>query len=476
MTGYSELAAAPHKPTSLTRPLMQTGAANQRRVLAATSLSYVVVLLDASIVNVALDRLSVALATDIAGLQWVVNAYIMAFASLLLTGGTLGDRWGARRIYLAGLLVFTLASMGCGLAPSLPALVIARILQGIGAAMLVPCALKLINHACPDPEQRARAIGIWVGCGGVAMAAGPLMGGLLIHLFDWRSIFFVNAPIGLAAFWMTWRIEADQKPSRAPGFDPVGQISAIVALGALIGVLIDGRTLGWNSPPILAGAAATIAASALFLATEAGVAAADVADVVLQKRRFRRIDLRLDGLGLRVLRPAVCPQPLLSAGARLFTALGGAGVAADDGDGRGRQHRLEKRRTILGTRWSMCAAFAVYASGALGMLAASVDSPYWLAVAPMLAIGLASGFVSPAATAPAMGTVDKQQAGIAGAVLNSGRQTGRRFRRRGFRDAARRASSLRGRHASRALGRRRVIADRRADLGGARLIQANNAG
>jgi DHA2 family methylenomycin A resistance protein-like MFS transporter len=424
MTGHSEFVAAPHKPASLTRRLTQTSAANQRRVLAATSLSYVVVLLDASIVNVALDRLSLGLATDVAGLQWVVNAYTMAFASLLLTGGTLGDRWGARRIYLAGLFVFTLASMGCGLAPSLPALIIARILQGIGAAMLAPCALKLINHACPDPEQRARAIGIWVGCGGVAMAAGPIIGGLLIHLFDWRSIFFVNAPIGLAAFWMTWRIEADQKPSRAPGFDPVGQISAIVALGALIGVLIEGRTLGWTSPPILAGAAATIAASALFLATEARVPRPMLPmsffrSGIFAGSTFVSMASAFVFYGLLFVLSLYYQQargysPLLAGLALLpMTAMVAVGSIAS-----------KSVATILGTRWSMCAAFAVYASGALGMLAASADSPYWLAVAPMLAIGLASGFVSPAATAPAMGTVEKQRAGIAGAVLNSGRQTG----------------------------------------------------
>ncbi|MFM0282060.1 Major Facilitator Superfamily protein [Burkholderia sp. GAS332] len=165
-------------------PNPENNGAIQRRVLAATSVSYVLVLLDTSIVNVALGRISVSLATQIAGLQWVMNAYTLAFASLLLTGGTLGDRWGARNVYLAGLLVFTLASTICGVAADLPSLIAARVLQGVGAAMLVPCSLKLINHACPEPEQRARAVGIWVGCGGVAMAAGPLVGGVLIHLFD----------------------------------------------------------------------------------------------------------------------------------------------------------------------------------------------------------------------------------------------------------------------------------------------------
>lgn len=171
----------------------------KRRVLVATSFSYIVVVLDTTIVNVALERISSALFTDIAGLQWVVNAYTLAFASLLLTGGTLGDRWGARNVYLAGLAVFTLASGFCGIAASLAVLIAARVLQGIGAAMLAPCSLTLLNNAYPDAGERASAIGVWAACGGAALAAGPLVGGILIHLFGWRSIFLVNIPLGCSA-------------------------------------------------------------------------------------------------------------------------------------------------------------------------------------------------------------------------------------------------------------------------------------
>jgi DHA2 family methylenomycin A resistance protein-like MFS transporter len=222
---------------------MQDRNASQRRVLAATSVSYVVVLLDTSIVNVALDRISIAFAVHVTGLQWVVNAYTLAFASLLLTGGTLGDRWGARNIYFAGLAIFTFASAGCGMALGLRGLIIARVFQGVGAAMLVPCSLKLINHACPSPEQRAHAVGVWVGCGGVAMAAGPLIGGALIHLFGWRSIFPVNLPIGLAGMLLTTRMARDQKAVEVHPFDLAGQVAAMVALSTLIGVLIEGERL-----------------------------------------------------------------------------------------------------------------------------------------------------------------------------------------------------------------------------------------
>jgi len=352
------------------------------------------------------------------------DAYTLAFASMLLTGGTLGDRWGARNVYFAGLVMFTLASSICGLAPGLPSLIAARVLQGVGAAMLVPCSLKLINHACPDPEQRARAVGIWVGCGGVAMAAGPLIGGVLIHLFDWRSIFYVNVPIGLVGLWMTWHIASDERPAEVGRFDPLGQVTAIVALGALIGVLIEGKTLGWHSPLIMAGIVVTILAGATFLAAEA---------------RNSHPMLPLSFFKSGVFTGSTCVSmasafvfygllfvtSLYYQQARGYAPLG-AGLALLPMTAMVAVGSMVSNRMVrlCGARWSMCAAFGFYAMGALGMLSASHSSPYWLAVAPLLAIGLASGFVSPAATAPAMGTVEKHRAGVAAAVLNSARQTG----------------------------------------------------
>ncbi|MCU1736816.1 MULTISPECIES: MFS transporter [unclassified Pseudomonas] len=396
----------------------------QRRVLAATSVSYVVVLLDTSIINVALERISVSLGTDIGGLQWVMNAYTLAFACLLLTGGTLGDRWGARNLYLGGLAVFTFASAACGMAGDLPSLIAFRVLQGVGAAMLVPCSLKLINHSCPDPEQRARAIGVWVGCGGVAMAAGPLVGGVLIHLLDWRSIFFVNVPIGLAGIWMTWRIARDDKSSRGHRFDPVGQLTAIVALGALISVLIEGRTLGWGSPLIMAGIAITVASGVTFLVVEAR-SAHPMLPLSFFKNGIFVGSTCVSMASAFVFYGLLFVVSLYYQQARGYLPLW-AGFAflpmtAMVAIGSIISNRIVK---ICGMRGSMCAAFGLYAAGALGMLSAGPTSPYGLALGPMLAIGLASGFVSPAATAPALGTVEKHRAGVAAAVLNSARQTG----------------------------------------------------
>ncbi len=250
-------------------PVLVSDATLQRRMLAATAISYVVVILDTSIVNVALERIADAFTAGIVGLQWVVNAYMLAFVSLLLTGGALGDRLGARRIHAADLAVFTLASTLCGAATSLPVLTAARILQGAGAAMLVPCSLNLINDAYPDPKQRAGVIGLWASFGVAAMAAGPLAGGVLIHLLGWRSIFLVNLPIGLVGLWLTARIGTEAPTTPGRHLDLAGQAAVIIALGLSVAALIQGPALGWGSPIVLMGLVGGGIAWVIFLWLEA---------------------------------------------------------------------------------------------------------------------------------------------------------------------------------------------------------------
>ena len=394
-----------------------------RRVLAATCVSYTLVLLDASIVNVALTDIAHTFGSRIAGLQWIVNAYTLAFASLLMTGGTLGDRLGDRTVYVAGLAIFVAASALCGIAPSLPALAIARALQGVGSAMLVPCSLALLNRAFPEPAARASAISLWMGCGGIAMASGPLIGGLLIHLSGWRSLFFVNLPLGLAGIWLARTV------TRAAGdasrhFDWGGQAAAIVAIATLIGTLIEGPSLGWRSAPIVGGAMASVVAWIAFIAIEARRRAPMLPLAFFRNRLFAGSTfvsmasafvfyglLFVLSLFYRQIRGA---SPLDTGLAFLpMTAMVALGGLCSG--------RLVAR---FGTRGSMCAAFALYAAGALGMTGIGAATPAWLAVAPMLAIGFASGFISPAATSPALGTVDRRRAGVAAAALNAARQSG----------------------------------------------------
>lgn len=404
--------------------MMLDSTSKRRRILAAASVSYVVVVLDTSIVNVALDRISTAFTAPVEGLQWVLSGYTLCFAALLLTGGWLGDRWGARNVYLIGLGTFTLASMLCGIAMNLPSLVAARAAQGVGAALLVPCSLKLIDHANPDPADRARAIGLWAVFGAIAMAAGPLIGGVLIDLLGWRSIFFVNVPIGIAGMAMTWRVSDHARSTERQSFDIVGQATAIIGLVSTIGVLIEGQRAGWTSQSILIGIGLIPAAWSMFLIVEARQSLP-----MLPLQLFR--SLAFSGCvyvsaasafifyGLLFILSLTFQQTRhytpLSTGLALLpmtvmVALGSLSSAA--------------AVRMLGARRSMCLAFALYACGGIGLLLAGTATSYWHMVPALLAIGSASGFISPAATAPALGAVEKQRIGIAAGALNAARQSG----------------------------------------------------
>ena len=167
------------------------------------SLGYGVVQLDVTIVNTALNAIGMSLGGGVAELQWVVSAYTIAFAAFILTAGALGDRIGAKRVFMAGFAIFTAASVVCAVAPNASVLIAARCIQGLAAAILVPNSLALLCHAYRDEKARGRAVGVWAAGASLALTAGPLVGGALIALVGWRSIFLVNLPIGLAGLWLT---------------------------------------------------------------------------------------------------------------------------------------------------------------------------------------------------------------------------------------------------------------------------------
>ena len=191
-------AAAHAAATSRSPPNPARSALSTSLTLAAMSLGYGVVQLDVTIVNTALGSIGSSLGGGVAELQWVVSAYTIAFAAFILTAGALGDRIGAKRVFMAGFAIFTAASVGCALSPNATVLIAARAVQGFGAAILVPNSLALLSHAYPDDRARGRAVGIWAAGASLALTAGPLVGGGLIALVGWRSIFLVNLPIGLA--------------------------------------------------------------------------------------------------------------------------------------------------------------------------------------------------------------------------------------------------------------------------------------
>src|SRR5437763_541060 len=233
--------------------------------LAAMSLGYGVVQLDVTIVNTALNSIGTSLGGGVSEQQWVVSAYTIAFAAFIVTAGALGDRLGAKRIFMAGFAIFTAASVACALAPNAMTLIAARCVQGLAAAILVPNSLALLSHAYADEKARGRAVGVWAAGASVALTAGPLVGGGLITLVGWRSIFLVNLPIGLAGLWLTWRFAGETTRTPQREIDLPGQLTAIAALGALAGAIIEGGSRGWENPFVIAGFAAAAVLAALFV-------------------------------------------------------------------------------------------------------------------------------------------------------------------------------------------------------------------
>jgi len=247
--------------TSTTAPRGTPGA------LTAVALGFFIVMLDTTIVNVALPRIGTDLHGGVSLLQWVVDSYTLVFAALLLTTGAACDILGARRIYLSGLAVFAIFSACCALAPTGSLLIGARAMQGIGAAALVPGSLALLAAAYPNPGDRAKAIGIWGGVGGIAAAAGPVLGGALITAVGWRAVFWVNLPVVAIAAWLTMRHTPNPAPAHRRHLDLPGQASAILALCAITYAVIDAAHTSW-SPRNLITLLIGVAAAAGFVLIE----------------------------------------------------------------------------------------------------------------------------------------------------------------------------------------------------------------
>lgn len=223
-------------------------AGRDRRGLALLGicLGFFVVLLDATIVNVSLPAISAALGGSLPVEQWTLNAYTLTFAAFMLNAGALADRWGARRGYLGGLAVFALATVVCACAPGVAVLIAARAVQGAGAAALVPCSLSLIAHRFPEGRSRARALGAWGGISGIGLAAGPVLGGVLVDSAGWRAVFLVAVPITLvSAFLIVGTVGETPARPRARA-DLRGQVLAVLALAAITAALTTTTTRGWT--------------------------------------------------------------------------------------------------------------------------------------------------------------------------------------------------------------------------------------
>jgi EmrB/QacA subfamily drug resistance transporter len=234
-------------------------------ILAICCMSLLIVSLDNTILNVALPSMQKDFHASLSGLQWTIDAYLVVIASLLLLSGSTADRIGRKRVFQVGLVVFTLGSALCSLAPGLGWLIVFRMVQAVGGSMLNPVAMSIITNTFDDPRERAKAIGVWGGVVGISMAAGPIIGGALVESVGWRSIFWINLPVGVAALILTARFVPDSRAPRARRIDPVGQLLVIALLGTLTYGIIQGSDAGWGSP-LIVGCFVVAAASVLGLA------------------------------------------------------------------------------------------------------------------------------------------------------------------------------------------------------------------
>ncbi|HSV16931.1 MAG TPA: MFS transporter [Casimicrobiaceae bacterium] len=393
-------------------------------VTTATSFGFALIQLDVTIVNVALPRIAVDLRTDIAGLQWVVDAYALAFAVLLLSGGLLADRLGAKRLYLAGLAVFAATSALCALSVSAATLIGARALQGVGAALMLPTSLALLNHAAAgDRAVRARAVGWWTAAGSITIAAGPIIGGALLALAGWRSIFWVNLPVCALGAWLTLRVCPAPRDSERRGFDLPGQLLAIVALTSLTASVIEAHGNPYR-PLVLAGLALALTSAFTFVRVEARARVPMLPLALFRQRGFSvaivygvAVNLTYYGIvfvltlylqrimGYTALQTGLAYLPLT---ATFFIVNVASGAVV----------------TRFGVRGPMVVGALVDACGFALLSALGPSSSYlWMLPAfALLPLGMGTGV--PAMTTSVLSSVDASQAGVASAALNAARQAG----------------------------------------------------
>ncbi len=400
------------------------GRSRQLVILAICCLSLLIVGLDTTIVNVALPAIRRDLSASVTGLQWIVDAYTLVLASLLMVMGSTADRIGRRRVFQIGLLIFSLGSLLCGLASSLPMLIAFRVLQAIGGSMLNPVAMSIIRNTFEDPRQRAQAIGIWGAVFGLSMALGPVLGGVLVDSVSWRAVFWVNVPIGAAAIALAAAFVPESRAERPRRLDPVGQVFVIVALATLTYAIIEGPHNGW-------GSAVTVALFATAALSFAGLVAYELRrrEPLIELRFFRSAPfsgatalallvfaatggfLFLNTLYLQEVRHL---SPLhaglyilpIAGMAMVFAPLSGRMVG-----------RIGGRPSLL------IGALAVTASG-LMLTSLSASTPGGYLIAAYVVFGLGMGLINPPITDTAVAGMPPAQAGVAAAVASTSRQVG----------------------------------------------------
>lgn len=408
--------------TTIDAPTRTT--AHPNLILAICCLSLLMVAMDATIVNVALPAIRQDLGASISGLQWVIDAYTMVVASLLMLAGSMADRFGRRRVFQSGMALFMLGSLLCSIAPSIHGLSAFRVVQALGATMLNPVAMSIIANTFHEPKERARAIGIWGAVAGVSMALGPVIGGALTQSIGWRSIFWVNLPVGAAAMLLAARYIPESRAPKPRRVDPVGQLLVFTILATVTYAVIEGPHAGWGSTTIVGlFAAAALALMALLVYEPRRH------EPLIDVRFFRSAPfssatviavcsfsafsgflflnaLYLQGVrGLSAFHTGLCTLPLALA-TILCSPFSGRLVGA------------------YGTRPSLLAAGMATIVSAVIMTQLTANTPLPLLLLTYVIFGIGFGMVNAPITNTAVSGMPKAQAGLAAAVASTSRQIG----------------------------------------------------
>ncbi len=391
---------------------------------AAICLGYFAIILDGSVLNVAVPTIRADLHSSLAGAQWVLNAYTLTLAGLLLTAGALGDRIGLRRMFLFGASLFTAASVACAAAPSILALIAARIVQGVGAAALLPATLALIPYLFRDRAGQGRATVVWVGIGAGAVALGPLVGGLLIDAFGWRSVFLINLPIGVVSV-LLGRISITETPQRPRGVDRFGQVTAVIAMGLVTAAVIHGGQSGWRSPITLGMLFAGLLVGMAFWTAE-GRIREPMLPPVFFANRVRTVAVICAALMGFLFYGTLFMMSLYFQQLRGWTP-GSTGVALlplTVGTLAGPfliYRRLSRR---FGHPVLLVAGFICCALGVAVLAPTDARSEYAVIASGLLLIGVASTVSFSALTSLLLASVTEEQSGLASGVQNTTRQAG----------------------------------------------------
>ena len=392
--------------------------------LAAVAFGLFMIMLDNTVVNVALPTMEKDLHVTVSSLEWIVTAYALTFAAMMITGGKLADMYGRRRIFVAGLVVFTLSSLACGFAPNAGFLIGARAVQGAGAALMNPATLSIITATFP-PKQRGQAIGIWAGVSALALAIGPLVGGLITENLNWNWIFFVNVPVGaLGIVASQIFIRESRDTSHEQRLDLPGLLTSGTGLLALSYALIEGNARGWTSGEILGFFAAAVVLLVAFVLLE-------------HRQRLPMLDLSLFRIGAFAGANIVAMMVSLAMfGVFFFVSLYIQNILGYSATQAGAMFlpmtiliilvapiagRLSDR---VGSRWLMGGGMTLLGISLLLYQRVSIHSDFWTLLPAMLVGGVGMASTMSPMTSAAMGSVPIDKAGVGSGVLNSFRQVG----------------------------------------------------